>query len=190
MRNTTSEAWIAELESQTGLSGGGTGLELYFLAGEGYTSGTLDDRWYQYLRDKGYTGALQDMWNAAEAADDFWPAVAVSCAFTLTGANAGTYGMSAPTIDGQRFYVSPTASATYFCNSVEVVSDWSSGVRWVEITNYSAYDPNVNTHAGIMDAATGVTLALQTVTSGGTTTRAIRIHKLITDANTVDVVNA
>jgi len=111
----------------------------------------------------------------------------VSCAYTLTGANAGTYGMSAPTIDGQRFYVSPTASATnYFCNSVETVSDWSSGIRWVEITNYSAYDPHVNTHAGIMDGSSGLTLCLQTSTSGGTTNRVIRLHNLITDANTTE----
>ena len=37
MRNTTSEAWIAELESQTGLSGGGGG-HYVCLDGELHTS--------------------------------------------------------------------------------------------------------------------------------------------------------
>ena len=37
--------------------------EAEFLAARGYGAGTLQDRWYAFLRFLGYTGSVQDMQN-------------------------------------------------------------------------------------------------------------------------------
>lgn len=70
MHKGTTEDWITALEGAGATGTGTVAKELSFLTAQGYTSGTLDDRWYQYLKAKGYTGGLQDMWQAADAADD------------------------------------------------------------------------------------------------------------------------
>jgi len=49
-------------------SGGATSNDINdaameFLIAQGQTAGTLNDRWYGYLRGLGYTGSLSDMWN-------------------------------------------------------------------------------------------------------------------------------
>jgi hypothetical protein len=35
--------------------------EMQFLAGKGFTTGTVNDRWYAYLKAFGFSGALDDM---------------------------------------------------------------------------------------------------------------------------------
>lgn len=115
----------------------------------------------------------------------------MSCAITLTGANAGTYGMTAADIDGQRFYKATTATGTsYFVNSTDNTSFWGTGRRWIECTSYVPAADSTATIGGIINAATGVGLGLQVVTSSGTTTRAILLYNFITGSTTATQVIA
>lgn len=115
----------------------------------------------------------------------------VSCAITLTGANAGTYGMTAADIDGQRFYKATTATGTnYFVNSTDNTSFWGTGRRWIECTSYVPGANATATHGGIINAATGVGLALQAATSTGTTSRAILLYDFINGTTTATQVIA
>ena len=91
MRKVTSEDWITALEGAGATGTGTVAKELSFLTAQGYTSGTLDDRWYQYLKAKGYTGGLQDMWQAAEAADDLLSAPSYTGPLLVEGATHALY---------------------------------------------------------------------------------------------------
>jgi hypothetical protein len=78
--NTLNDLKYDALETQTGISGhmadmyhawllAGTGesdgqtddLEFLLLEQQGYTTGTISDRWFAFLRAAGYTGTLNDM---------------------------------------------------------------------------------------------------------------------------------
>jgi len=60
------DAYLKWLLARGATSNNITQAEMQFLIGKGFTTGTLDDRWYNYLGSLTYTGARPDR------EDKFW----------------------------------------------------------------------------------------------------------------------